>query len=350
MEKESKITPSVTTYLYRPTKSTWRLLDGATIRENDEEIERGKVGTNWINNSCAVDCVVAVTIQLQLWRVQGDQVEPRRLQDLELPATLLRILALSPWGRLAQEQRDELRDIVREGLALYDNTNFSTSAFMSVGWALDACLQGVPQLGWTEAKISCCCDGKQKMEKRAPNRAWNMFLMHNEPQMDVTLEQEITSRMQHCAIVEEDVLCSRGDQCKKERTIFSYIVLDRMPPMLLVHAGHPIREGESKIWKIFDIQKVDYFLREGEKRSVRYEAACAIFLVNNDHFIVRIKMAEADEKGLTVKHIDGSSSRMVRHWWSHLAGRTAKAVKYKPGVLAIFYRMIFAQDATAGTL
>jgi hypothetical protein len=329
---------NVAASVLRSVRRGWHHVDGTMPQGDEDDRRRYTVGTNWHQNSCAADSVILCAIMLDAGRVQIDQISPSRRASLPVPADVLRQLVARPWGLLSQHQRDGLRDVLVDTLAHTNSELFPRHEFQSVNRLLDVGFDQLPQLSWTEITASVCCDGQLAVADTQKTRRVTGFQLMRKAEDSST--QDLTNDILGRTRSPDVTPCSLGVKCTGAR-FRTRLILDRMPPVLLLHLPQPISEEEEAVWKLLEPVDLTYESSRGQK-SIRYTPLGCVLMVNWTHFVVRWK-AKREGRDQII-HYDGMVSAQVSEvgsWWAGLGNRKGqKGKKQHTGIVAMFYRQV----------
>ncbi len=311
----------------------WQDIDGRIPRGEEDDAGRYTVGTNWDRNSCAVDSALFCGLMLDAGRIQIDQLAPSSRGKLGEPALILRRIVASPWGLLTQRQRDELRNVLGDGLDRADADRFRRGRFQDVIEVVQACFHRLPQVSFTEVRASRCCDGHMVVsEGQAAERTAGFYLPGNDGNASV---QEMMERILGPKPTSVSTRCSRQNECTGTCSRFR-LVLDRMPPTLLLYLPRPISEKANDVWRLFERLDVAYQDTRGGQ-TIQYEPVGCVMFVHGNHFVVRWKAKGEDDGIIEYDGMSGAEVSVVANWWKGLSKRKGKT---SAGVLAMFYRQI----------
>lgn len=325
--------PGVATTVLRSVRSGWDHTDGTVAHHDDEH--RYRFGPSWNNMSCALDSILFCAIQLNAGRTQIDQISPASLTALTEPARILRHISSSPWGTLEQGQRDRARDYLAESLVKVDSRRFGRGTYMAIYDVAEVVLSGLPQLSHTATKSGVCCDGVLGLAMERPITRDVGFHLPGHTTDRKSMEDVIRGLMTDSRHSSDREPCSNGDRCDRSRQS-GLLILDRLPPILLLYLPDAVSKKEDQFRKCFTPQHISYRDTRGRSNVVYMPLGCVI-LLNGNHFVVR--WMRGGSASAEILHYDGMKSpevTVVRGWWDGLP--TGNFVGMSANVVAVFLR------------
>lgn len=247
------------TPIQRPIKPGWNEIDGTLCYDDRGSMKRYTLGPPWSNNSCAVDCALYCAIMLDIGRIQIDQVSTRALKELPVPTAVTRFIVQSDWSRNSTTSLAQQRDYLRECLYEYDPARFPVAPkHLPIAEVLRVCLQS-PQMTFTDIGALLCCDRDLRASNKVrPHQDNSVYVLgdHIQTYIQELLDLRTTERP-------EDWRCTGNPPCTRKDVKKVKLVLDRLPPTLMVHTD-PQDRGRCNRNRVFD----DLTLRYRRPRTV----------------------------------------------------------------------------------
>lgn len=254
--------------VFRQIPPDWSKIDG-TLPQGSEEMERRyQYGPPYSNSSCAIDCVVFVAVMLDLGRVQIDQVCSSMLKNMSGSAYLIYAMVRGPWATLSPAQRSRLRDNLRAAVLKERPSLVSPqSNHLPVGDVLDHCLQH-PQLGWHQVPARFCPTTRHSISPTVMVQRHYSLFVESPPLVDA-LDGYFIDRWE---VPGPESACSDAD-CQ-ERHIRRYVVLDRLPPTLMIHFQEPPTPQTLPLWRLDQPIMIEHTLVTGPEFATYYVVGC----------------------------------------------------------------------------
>ena len=279
-EKVYGYLPRRMTTILRNVKIGWDAVDGTQPEQKEDTYQRYTFGPTWRNNSCAVDCTLFCAIALDAGRIQLDQVTSATFSELEEPARVLRKIVCRYWGLISQDTRDQMRDVLRQALNSVNPEAFPVApAVLPIAEVLNCCFQGLPQLSFTAINSIRCGSGECQVSSRhRPDRYVSIFLSTPTVRAGVQsfFGEEVCQR------------APRGHGSCRNTHIQQKIILDRLPPTLIIHLPETGTVHACKRWLPFEDIEVTWRRPRGRSTTL-YHTTGAVFTVGRKaatHFVV----------------------------------------------------------------
>lgn len=326
-EKEWEFVDGMRVSGLRNLQPTWREIDGTIPHRNDRE--RYFYGPNWKQNSCAIDCTLFCALQLDAGRIQIDQITAAKQRTLSEAARILRQVVTRPWGTLTPTQRNQLRDILADTLSDDGSGKFVRGNYLDIHDVLLQCLGGLPQISYTTAVVKRCCDGLLCLPNSVEvRRSVGFWLTRKENHLSVQQAVQDLFAKTPC---KSEYQCNRNEACIRSLTRFN-LILDRLPPILLLHLPSPVSHQDDKIWKLFEDLTFTYTDTTGDKKPTYTPLGC-IIVQNRNHFMVRWQERYGYE---SIIHYDGLVSdraHKVDGWWAGLTDEKSGGIRMEISVM-----------------
>lgn len=273
---------------------------------------------------------------LDVGRLRIDQISYASHKKLNIEAAVLRRIVSKPWGLLSNQQRFELREVLRHHLATTNSTLFPLYEYQSVGDVLAHLFERLPQMSWTSCRGLVCCDGRLQTDKLLRVRRMTGLNLTFTAGCDYTIEELLQSeRLDPSRDPEKQqsalVPCSLEKRCVKCLSPVM-VVLNRLPPTLFLSLG-PIPKGNSRTWRhMFDPINTFYTTSQG-LTSTSYMLVGCIFQTGGNHFVLRWQFTTSSSN--SGFEYDGlASAKLVKvGGWKDSSSTSAVLV-------ALFYRQI----------
>ncbi len=281
-EKRYRYTSDSECSILRSIRDGWDKVDGTMPDTAEDNLIRYIVGPIWSENSCAVDCAIFCGIMLDAGRLQADQITAAAASQLPRSAHCMRRIVWRLWGLLQPAQRSSMRNSLRVCLHEFNKERFPEApAQLPLAEVFEACFIQLPQLSFTDVQGQQCCDGNITINNRTrPSRTHCLYA--TSPPLKKCLQEIFDGRPSP----EHRATCSRGPACTR-RWSRRRIVLDRLPPTLIVHLP-PVRKTAVEAWALFDDIKLTY-QAPLEVRDITYHAVGCVLMSGTAataHFMV----------------------------------------------------------------
>lgn len=322
-KKELIITPARTEMVTRNIRSGFNRIDGTILSTDEDEAKRYSIMPRWQNNSCAVDVTLFAAIMLNIGRIQIDQLTYKCQNALRVPALMVRATVRTLWGMLDQKTRNRLRNHLAEALEQMDPTKLKQGSYIDIGDILEPCFAGNPQLEFTMVKASVCGHEVPLVSEDAGmKRTCSMHIanLNNslESKLNLIFSLKQSRGQERCDAIDCDKRPRRG-----------WVVVDRLPPTLLVILGDTVTEARNKMFGLGKDICFDAMHTKGMMRA-KYRMIGCVFRVEENHFVGRWNCEDAlvEYDGMvspSVGELDGMD------WYS--------GMKAEDGVVAAFYSL-----------
>lgn len=283
--------------------------------KRDEE-ERYTKALTPTGTNCGLNVVFAIGIRLQLGRIQRDVTSPQYLRSLHVPTqTFLHILA-GPFGVAPQDRRDEAGAIMERSLENFDGAKFPRGQFVAVQAVLDILCYRVPQVTWNEVKTYTCCDGDPVV--RLPRKEKSYSSLYVWLRQGEYVGECIQRHFKDSFYGKIDGVCTQGVRCNRVPLQRPRVLVDGSnPSRLIVHfdadSGISWGADEQGRLRVFENISLETWSLNGVF-SNEYEVIGAIFVVNDNHFVLRWR-AKDDSGKTTLLHFDDGKYTNINKWW-----------------------------------
>lgn len=212
----------------------WDELDELMPISNDDTASRYTADYDWKDNSCAVDVLVALAIQLDAWRVRADQ--SLGLRPHNLAVHWLRNVASSAWGLMNSTQRTALRDQLQKTLAILSTDYKKVNEYRSCIETYENLFAQLPQVSSITFRLSWCCDENYRHLDRFKER-----ILHTVDKATAAKKPTIKSLFESVFATRQESMCC-GVPCHTNGTTSCgkmtsrMAILGRLSPIIVIDA------------------------------------------------------------------------------------------------------------------
>jgi hypothetical protein len=218
---------------------------------------------------------------------------------------------------------------------------------------VEACFEGLPQLSYTSVLIEVCYDGILRLRPRTS--ATRRHLHEVSPAAIAagrSVESALNDLFGPSRSMSGDKLtprCRRSDECDMH-PVRQRVVLDRMPPILVVGFPIPITMEQEKVSKAVTVLELRI---QGPKKAfcVKYKPLGCIMLHRDEaHFTVRWVADRPGEDSGRIVYYDGmvndQASDVGQFYDSLGIGRATRHAQSKEtrGPIIMFYSLVRLND------
>lgn len=277
--------------LFPKLRSTWDDFDYTRSHRILEK--RFDCAVNNGKNTCATDVLLFTGIHSGAVIRQIDAISFKTFCCEITPfQRKVRLLLARPWGLLPQETRDRARD---ELIQAMDRKIFKENGMIDVQDLAHLWFDAMPSFAYTALKAIVCCDReKPRIISRGPvkpSRCTILSLRVNrlEHFPHMSLDNIINGHFAPRSAKDQDktFACKRTDCQRAPRRI--RVILDRLPPMLIVSLGGGSRLSHNPVRSFFGDISVEH-TTTGQRPilTAPYFVEGVIFRIR-EHFIGRWK-------------------------------------------------------------
>lgn len=191
----------------------------------------------WSSNSCAVDVVLWLAIQMDAGRLQVDMECPTQYHLMNPAARALRvILATSAWAQMSSAAHTQHRDLIRHILAVYDPTKFPPGQNLDIADVVTTLFDRLPQASFTQlACYQCCNTSFWVVDANAARRVCVVDAIGGDFSHGVArnLIQSFDDKAPSSTVV----TCTANPPTGIHNTRLKHFVLDRLPYTFIYNLG-----------------------------------------------------------------------------------------------------------------
>lgn len=253
--------------LYAPVEPKWRSIDGTAPHSQLDTSRRynriPRRDASERDKRTALDCVMRVLLDLDVWRCQGGQMYLLEMRKLSESVRFVREMMLFPVGILTQGHLVEIRDCIAQALLDGQWTSLTETGRWELTDTMMACIEDLPLFGWTFTSGFKCgatriAPKKSKWVGLEEVRKQNVVsLQAKEIQSGSSLQHLLAEKLGGRAFGEDKLgrvvhECDRGQPyhiCTGRHVVHN-IVLDRLPPVLVVQ----VTEDASSMLDLLDAE------------------------------------------------------------------------------------------------
>lgn len=231
--------------------------------------------------------------------------------------------------------RDQNRDTMVSILAGCFPDHFQKGGYADVKLGLEHCFIGLPQLSFTMIKARVCCDRRMVVYGDHQAKRFHYYALQT-ANPHVSTQGLLASWLRRRPLpthAPQDCTSMAACTRKQERV---NLVIDRMPPTLMVLVPVPTTQSEDTRWKHFEPLDLTYETTRGSSK-VSYEPVGCIMMRNWNHYIVRWKARNEHPEGQPIVHYDSLENPNISYkkdWWDGVIKSS------QTGVVTLFYRQV----------
>jgi hypothetical protein len=315
-----------TGWILRRIRRDWRIVDG-TMPQTEEDFKKRytKVTSQGreITNTCALDATIFCSIRLDAGRTRIDQLPMDVMSALGPVPTCMRNIVSKYWGTETLDTRNTMRDELLRTLVKHNPAMHAAGRLQDVKTVIESCFSGLAQLSFTTIRADVCCDDIPYIRPgstliRRHFLEVPLKLLREGHSLAVALHHLFQATGKASIPDAARSLCSRGDLCRVEPKQ-AWVVMDRMPPILVVGLQQPVTLELEKTYRVFEVQE---FGVQGpdEHYPVRYKPiGCIMKHGDEHHFTARWCADRSDEDAKGIMYYDGAESdqaKFAETWWS----------------------------------
>lgn len=324
--KTYEFVPQHAVDIFRSIKPRWDKIDGTIFLRQDDQETRYSYGPTWSANSCGVDCTIFCAIVLDVGRIQVDQLDPGAASEVPVSAHVLGKMVKRHWGLLPVAKRNEMRDALRGSLSREDSTKFPPApALLPVSEVLGHCLEGVPQVSFSMIKAHRCGDGLFHTSGRGTPQRYNSLYIAKFP-----VREGIQDILDSESITASHAGCDGPRPCPNNHTRH-WLIVDRMPPTLIVQLPDGAKQGKAVQAALFDEMTVEWNTPYDTQTTAYYAVGAIIATgkAESTHFVSVWRACESFV--LYDGMAKGGKARLIKDW-AAIPGR-------RPRVVTLFFRI-----------
>jgi hypothetical protein len=302
--------------IYRRTEQDWFKIDGTMPQRERDTLSRYTLGPIWKSNSCAIDATIVAAVMLDAGRMQVDQMTVGAVRALPAPTQVVRHIVCREWGLLSHGKRERMRDELRGTLEKFNPDVFATaSGLLPVAEVLDICLK-IPQLSLTDIVAARYCDEQLTLSIGTNPSHVNSYYVSApiQPNLQALFED------QQYLLPPED--CPLGKQCTFNH-MKKTIILDRLPPTLMVHLNGNVDERVSQSEQLFEDVAISYSDPKKEFHMVYRVVGCIMVTGTGSaaHFIVVWRVGH---RFLLFDGLQNQGEAIILDGWFRARAKTAR--------------------------
>lgn len=203
-------------------------------------------------------------------------------------------------------------------------------------------LNRLPQASYTAMVGTTCCDNILTFLPPVPAKRRTGFeVTRADPSWSL---KEVMANLLGPRSTPQVETCTKARQCIGSR-VRSLVVLDRLPPTLLLHLPEPITQKEDQVWRLFEPMELAYRTTRGMIR-VRYQPVGCVVMISWDHFVVRWRNEkDGSSQILQYDGLESPNASKRPSWWEENDSKQerprksgAKKASNGSGVVTMFYQ------------
>lgn len=275
-------------------------------------------GTSFKNNSCALDTVLFAGVNSGAVIRQLDAISFRTILGLSSVQRQFRHILGRAWGAISQTSRDAARDGLKKQILLDYPTVYpaENNGMALVADIIDVCFLGLPSFTYTEINAYVCCNlevaqiaKKEYKVLRARRRTLITIDVGKRGASKLSMQE----MLQNYFRPKQDGCSGMRWACKeigcKGNPSKVRVVVDRMPPMLVVSLGGGMNVSDNLVRRPFHNVSIEHYTSGNTRiKTATYYVDGAITNVGA-HFIARWKGKE--QMSGAILHFDCKETQEV---------------------------------------
>lgn len=146
------------------------------------------------------------------------------------------------WSSLGDTRRGHIWPEIHRMMCNENPTQGRYGDFLNIVNTAENLLQGLPCVSWTEINARVCCDNLVRISAGTRVRRENVYVL-GRPNQESSMEEGVNNRIRKP--FEFDRPCSNDDQCTTQTGYKLRLVLNRLPPILVMTAQLITRQSNA---------------------------------------------------------------------------------------------------------